>query len=238
MSGALTAPEPPPPASALQMLPARGQSLGERSRALKRRHRLRRLARALVASAAVWIGALIAGFAMDGLGISGLIVTFFLMMTVFALFVTFPRLRAPAASDLRGSELPALAGRTELFLEAQRPLLPPPAQGLLDRIGLELDQLAPQLQTLGENEPAAAEARRLLGEHLPGLIDSYTRIPAALRTAPNSGATPEQQLVGGLDIIANEIAAMTGQIARGELDALATRGRYLETKYVTPGSES
>jgi hypothetical protein len=202
---------------------------------MKRRHRTRRLARAVIAAVAVWIGALIAGFVLPGgLGISGLIVTFFVMAVVFGVLAAFPRLRAPVATDVRGSDLKGLAARAELFLEAQRPLLPAPAVPLLDRIGTALDQLSPQLQTVGENDPAADEARRLLGEHLPGLIESYTRIPESLRTAPNAGATPEQQLVDGLGVIAGEIGTMTGQIARGELDALATRGRYLETKYVAP----
>jgi hypothetical protein len=198
---------------------------------MKRRHRMRRVARAVIAALAVWIGALVVGFAVGPLGVSGLMATFFLVALVFVLFLSFPRLRVPDPRDLRVSDLKGLAGRTELFLEAQRPLLPPPALPLLDRIGSELDQLAPQLQTLGERDPAADEVRRLLGEHLPGLIESYTRIPTGLRNTPNAGATPEQQLVGGLEVIAGEIDAMTGQIARGELDALATRGRYLEIKY-------
>ena len=207
-------------------------SLGERSRRLKRRHRLRRLTHAVIAASLVWIFALIAGFAMNGLGVGGLIVTFLVMAVVFAALLVFPRMRAPAPADIRGSSIKGLAGRTELFLESQRTALPPPAQTLLDRIGSELDHLGPQLATLGEHEPAADEARRLLGEHLPGLIESYTRIPETLRGQQHAGATPEQQLLGGLDVIAREIGTMTGQIARGELDALATRGRYLETKYV------
>jgi hypothetical protein len=176
----------------------------------------------------------VAGFAVGPLGVSGLMATFFLVALVFVLFLSFPRLRVPDPRDLRVSDLKGLAGRTELFLEAQRPLLPAPAIPLLDRIGSEIDELAPQLQTLGERDPAADEVRRLLGEHLPGLIESYMRIPTGLRNTPNAGATPEQQLVGGLEVIAGEIGTMTGQIARGELDALATRGRYLETKYERP----
>jgi hypothetical protein len=215
-------------------LSTRAPSLGERSRRMKRIHRMRRMARAVIAAVVVWIGALVLGFAVGPLGVSGLIVTFFLVALVFVLFLSFPRLRVPDPRDLRVSDLKGLAGRAELFLEAQRPLLPPPAIPLLDRIGGELDHLAPQLQTLEERDPAADEVRRLLGEHLPGLIESYTRIPAGLRNTPNAGATPEQQLVGGLDVIAGEIGTMTGQIARGELDALATRGRYLEIKYERP----
>ncbi len=202
---------------------------------MKRRHRLRRLIRAIVAASVVWIGALITGFVMNGLGVGGLMIAFFAMIVIFALFVTLPRMRAPAAGDIVRSDLKSLAGNTELFLETQRPMLPPPAQTLLDRIGLQLDQLSPQLATLGENEPVAGDARRLLGDHLPGLIESYTRIPTPLRDKANAGATPERQLIDGLDVIADQIGAMTGQIASGELDALATRGRYLETKYAGEG---
>jgi hypothetical protein len=222
----------------LRSLPTRSPALGDRARQMKRRHRTRRLARAVIGAVAVWIAALIAGFVLPGgLGISGLILTFFVMAVVFALLATFPRLRVPRAADVAGSDLKGLAGRTQLFLEAERPVLPPLALPVLDRIGIALDGLAPQLQTLGEQDPAADEARRLLGIHLPGLIESYTRIPEALRKAPDNGATPDQQLIDGLGVIASEIGTMTGQIARGELDALATRGRYLETKYVSSGSD-
>jgi hypothetical protein len=41
-------------------------------------------------------------------------------------------------------------------------------------------------------------------------------------------------LVDGLKVIDREIETMTGQIARGELDKLATTGRYLELKYDQP----
>ncbi len=221
-------------AGELRHLPTRSPALGDRARRMKRRHRTRRLARAAIGVVAVWIAALIAGFVLPGgLGISGLILTFFVMAVVFVLFASFPRLRVPRAADVAGSDLKGLAGQTQLFLEAERPVLPPLALPALDRIGTALDELAPQLQTLGELDPAADEARRLLGVHLPGLIESYTRIPDSLRTTPDGDATPEQQLVDGLGVIATEIAAMTSQIARGELDALATRGRYLETKYVS-----
>ena len=221
-----------PAVDAAERLP-HGKSLGERSRKLKRRDMLRRVRRAAIASAAIWTAAMILGFAFDGIGIEGLIATFFVMAVAIAGFIVFPLMRAPRPEELRGSSLAKLAGRAEIFLEAQRPLLPAPAQGLIDEIGHDLDQLAPQLKTLREREPAAHEVKRLLGEHLPGLIESYTRIPDELRREPHAGSTPEAQLVSGLGVISNEIRTMTGQIARGELDALATRGRYLETKYVT-----
>jgi hypothetical protein len=223
--------------NALTRLPSGTRSLGRRSRRLKWRHRLRRLKRATIAAVAIWVAALVIGFVSGGIGIGGVMAAFFTMMMVFLALLVFPRMRVPQASELRGAGLTQLAGRTEVFLEARRPLLPRPAQGLLDRIGLELDQLSPQLERLGESDPAAHEVRRLLGEHLPELIDSYQRIPEPLRRQAHAGSTPEQQLVGGLEVIAREISTMTGEIARGELDALATRGRYLELKYVSAAGE-
>ena len=228
----LASPDNPP-----TRLPPGTRSLGGRSRKLKWRHRMRRLRRACFAAMAIWVTALVVGFFGGGIGIGGVMAAFFTMTMVFVTLLVFPRMRVPQPSDLRGSGLTKLAGRTELFLEARRPLLPRPAQGLLDRIGVELDQLSPQLERLGEGDPAAHEVRRLLGEHLPELIESYQRIPEPLRRQAHAGSTPEQQLVGGLEVIAREIATMTGEIARGELDALATRGRYLELKYVSADGE-
>ena len=96
------------------------------------------------------------------------------------------------------------------------------------------DGLAPQLQALDENDPAAREVRKLVGEHLPEPINGYKKIPDSLKNNEYAGKTPVQQLVDGLKTIDREIETMTGQISRGELDKLAVRGRYLETRYDDP----
>ncbi len=54
---------------------------------------------------------------------------------------------------------------------------------------------------------------------------------AALRGVERNGKTPDQQLVDGLKVIGGQIDEMAGQLAQGDLDALSTRGRYLEIKY-------
>ena len=59
-------------------------------------------------------------------------------------------------------------------------------------IGVRLDQLAPQLQSLDDNDPAAREVRKLVGEHLPELINGYKRIPESLKRKEHGGKTPEQ----------------------------------------------
>jgi hypothetical protein len=202
-----------------------------KARQLRWRHRFRRLKRAFLAAFAILVGALLTGLFGGGIGIEGFLLTILAMMTVFVLLAIYPRTRTPTVEDLRISDLPTLVGRTEIWLESQRVLLPRNAHALIDLIGNRLEQLSPQLATLGEADPAASNVRKLLGEHLPALVNSYARIPDPLRHQPHAGSTPENQLVEGLEVIAGEIDTMTRQIARGELDALATRGRYLESRY-------
>jgi hypothetical protein len=103
--------------------------------------------------------------------------------------------------------------------------------GLVDSIGVKLEFLAPQLALLDEASPAAGEVRKLVGEQLPELIKGYARVPEPLRRVERNGLTPDQQLAQGLQVIDDEIAQMSTQLAQGDLDLLATRGRYLQIKY-------
>ena len=91
--------------------------------------------------------------------------------------------------------------------------------------------LAPQLATLDEDEPAADEIRKLVGEQLPDFINGYARVPQPLRGVERNGKTPDAQLTDGLSVIDGEIAEMTAKLAQGDLDSLATRERYLQIKY-------
>jgi hypothetical protein len=177
------------------------------------------------------VGAGVVGAIIDGIGFWGVMVTGVLGAAAAYVLMRYPDMPMPTVETLRQTDLATLAGKTEIWLEAQRPMLPAPAVTIVHDIGVRLDQLAPQLQTLGENDPASREVRKLVGEHLPELINSYKRIPEALKKQDNSGKTPEQQLVDGLKVIDREIETMTGQISRGELDKLATRDRYLEIRY-------
>lgn len=205
---------------------------------LRLRNAVRRLVRASVVSFAILVGALVVSLFTGGIGDRWLVVTFLLMLVSFVTLSIFPRTRVPGVAELRKTPLRQLAGQSVLWLEAKRPMLPAPARTLAGRIGADLDQLSPHLARLDERHPAAHEVRKLIDEHLPALVESYTRIPPPLRARPHAGSTPEAQLVDGLAVIAREIETMTGEIARGELDALATRGRYLEMRYVDPADAS
>ena len=209
--------------------------IGMKSQALRRAHFWGKASRAAVAVGAVLIGAGIIGTVINGIGFSGVMITALAMAAAAYALLRYPKMPMPTTESLRQTDLATLAGKTEMWLESQRSALPAPAITLMQDIGLRLDQLAPQLQSLGENDPAAREVRKLVGEHLPELINGYKRIPETLKRKEHGGKTPEQQLVDGLKLIDREIETMTGQISRGELDKLATRGRYLELKYDQSG---
>lgn len=209
----------------------RRNSIGRRSAALKREHLLRKLVRVGMATGAILFGAMVAGLIIDGIGWTGIIVTILAIVAATTFFSAFPRMKVPSRASLSGSDVRSLVGRTELWLESQRPALPAPAAQLVDRIGLQLDALGLQLDGLDQNAPAAMEVRKLVGEHLPELVSTYTAIPRHLRGEERAGHTPDQQLTDSLGKISTEIDSVTRQLAAGALDNLAIRTRYLDYKY-------
>jgi hypothetical protein len=88
--------------------------------------------------------------------------------------------------------------------------------------------MQPYLAKIDPNAPLAGEARRLIGEHLPRLVNSYLGVPASAREA-----NPEiaKRLIGGLGIVAAELQRLCEQLSRDEMLNFETQGRFLETRY-------
>lgn len=208
-----------------------GRSIGKRSAEMKRLHMLRKAARMAFAVMAILFAALVAGLVIDGIGFTGVVITFLAMAVAITAFGLFPKLKVPEIGALNRGDVRTMVARTELWLEAQRPALPAPAVNLIDQIGVQLDGLGLQLEGVDPAEPAVSEVRKLVGEHLPGMVESYRRIPANLRREQRDGRNADQQLTDGLGKISSEIDAVTRQLAAGDLDALAVRGRFLDYKY-------
>ena len=209
----------------------RAGSIGQRSAALKREYRLRKLIRTGIAVTGILFAAMVAGLVIDGIGVVGVMVTVMAICCALVLFSSYPKLKVPEMRDLTGGDVKSLVGRTELWLESQRPALPAPAVQLVDQIGMQLDALGLQLDGLDDKQPAAVEVRKLVGEHLPGLVNTYTSIPRHLRTEPRGGRTPDEQLTESLGKISVEIDSVTRQLAAGAIDNLAIQTRYLDYKY-------
>ena len=62
-------------------------------------------------------------------------------------------------------------------------------------------------------------------------MKGYQAVPTALRRADTDGMMPERQLLDGLNVVDGELKRMSEQLARGDLERLATQGKYLELKY-------
>lgn len=217
--------------AAIDSMRFRNHHIGMKSRALKRAHGWRKLGRMLVAAGAVVVAASLFGAIVQPLGFLGTMATLLGICGAVMAFAIWPKFPEQRAEDLPRVDLKQLAGRTEIWLEGQRPALPAPAKTLIDGIGVQLDLLAPQLQGLDPASPAAASIRKLVGEDLPELVGGYRRIPEPLRREAHAGQTPDAQLVEGLRLIEREIGGAARSLAAGKLDELATRQRYLELKY-------
>lgn len=211
------------------------QPIGEGSRRMRRDFTKRKLRNIAYAAAGIFAFAVTAGLIIDGIGFVGIVVTFAALLAAGFILGKFPRMKVPQRSDLNKGDVRQMVARTELWLESQRPALPPPAVTLIDQIGTQLDALGLQLETIDQSHPAAQQTRKLVGEHLPEMVDAYRRIPANLRNEKRAGSSPDEQLVESLGKISGEIDSVTRQLADGALDDLAIRTRYLDYRYGEAG---
>ena len=158
-----------------------GKAIGTRSAALRRRHTIGKIKRITAALLTILIAAFAAGLVLDGIGFTGLMLTGAALVASLLLLARYPRLSAPQPASLTKGPVAHMVGTTQLWLESQRPALPPPAQTLVGQIGHQLDLLALQLDGLDDTAPAAGDVRRLIGEYLPLVVNAYAAIPVPLR---------------------------------------------------------
>ena len=194
----------------------------------------KRITNIALADAAILVAALVIGWIVP-IGMGGFLLMLAALIAATLLLAIYPKEPVVRVEQLPAAPLKLLPQRTSSWLQAQRPALPPAARSLVDGIGVRLETLAPQLATLDDREPAAAEIRKLVGEQLPELVNGYARVPQPLRGVERNGRTPDQQLADGLAVIEEEIGEMSAQLAQGDLDNLQTRQRFLEIKYREDG---
>ena len=110
----------------------------------------------------------------------------------------------------------------------------------VDAISAQLAALGPQLASVPADDPTALELNRLLGKHLPELVDRYEKVaPAQRKTATiPGGPTIERQLVDGLGLIEAELVRVNDQLGASDRDAFAVQGKFLETRYGKDGTLS
>jgi hypothetical protein len=209
----------------------RGASIGKASAELKMKSLLTKVRNVALAIFAIWLGAGIAGAFLNGIGFWGVMAVVIATAVAVAVFSSFPKVKVPKRAELKQGNPQAMVARTEIWLEAQRPALPPPAQALVDQLGVQLDALGLQLKGLGDNEPAMAEVRELVGEYIPETIDNYRKVPVHLRSEEYAGKTADERLTESLTKLSGEVDRVTRRLAEGALDDLAIKSRYLEYRY-------
>jgi hypothetical protein len=206
-----------------------GRALAKRDRERQQRATLRLAGRMALAGLVIAIIAATIDRGVTSIGVVGWLVA----VAVFLIACTaIGLLSRTGPVVLAASPLGALPEDTQHWLEQQRALLPRAALPALDSISLRLRDMAPRLTTLDADTPAADAVRRLLATDLPALVHGYEAVPPSLRARESTGGiSADAHLLSGLTLIDGEIDRMTGQLARGAFDELATQSRFLELKY-------
>ena len=189
--------------------------------------------------AMIWIVALIIGL-LKPIGMFGFLAA--LVVTVVAVGLMIERSAKQAISvPAPSTDLPngAMVERFDSYIYRTRRALPAPAQAELDAISRILPSLQQTLERVDTLDPAAQDARRLMSIHLPGLIDKYERVPTAYRgETDGEGKTVDQRLVEGLAAGRSALGEISEQLARADVAALETQGRFIRSRYGQDGPDS
>lgn len=213
-----------------------GRRLAQRNRQRRYQQGIKTSKRLFAALGAIIAACVAWAFVIGPIGMMGFLAAVVALVIAWVVIMSMSRTIEETPERLVQSDLPQLPSRTEAWLQAQRPALPAPAAKLIDGIGLRLETLGPQLATVDPREPIAQEARKLIAEELPDLIQGYNRVPFAMRKQDRDGPSPDQQLTEGLSLVEGELARMSAELASGDLSKFATQQRYLELKYKDDGA--
>jgi hypothetical protein len=196
----------------------------------------RTASRVAIAVAGVWAAVLVLGL-VKPIGMNGFLVA--LLVTAIVAAVLLVRggrqvISAPAPStDLANGPM---VERFDSYLYRTRRALPAPAQAQLDQISAVLPSLKQTLERVETLDPNAQDARRLMSVHLPGLIDRYMHVPAAYRHEPDGeGKTVDERLVESLAAGRSALAEISEQLARADMAAFETQGRFIQSRYGDDG---
>src|SRR3954470_15072032 len=214
-----------------------------REAARRERYRLNADLKQRVARVGVVVGVISLATIVIGLiipiGMFGFLAAVGLAIGIAALLAFAPSAERSIAAP--SADLPngAMVQRFDSYLYRTRAALPAPAQGEVDAISAALPALKQTLERVDTFDPNAQDARRLMSIHLPGLIDRYTHVPTAFRGEPDGeGKTADQRLVEALAAGRSALREISEKLARADLAALETQGRFIQSRYADDGPEA
>lgn len=191
----------------------------------------RRLARIGVAVGIVSLATIVIGLVVP-IGMFGFLAAVGLAIGIVAVLAFKPsaeRTAAAPAADLPNGQM---VQRFDSYLYRARALLPAPAQAEVDALSAILPSLRQTLERVEAVDPNAQDARRLMSVHLPGLIDRYAHVPAAFRDEPDGeGKTADERLVEALSASRAALDDISEKLARADMAAFETQGRFIESRY-------
>ena len=170
------------------------------------------------------------------IGMFGFLAAVGLAIGVAALLAFGPsqaRSIAGPSTDLPNGEM---VQRFDSSLYRARRALPAPAQAEVDAISSALPSLRQTLERVETLDPNAQDARRLMSIHLPGLIERYAQVPAAFRSERDGeDKTVDERLVEGLAAGRAALSDISEKLARADMAAFETQGRFIQTRYGDEG---
>lgn len=132
------------------------------------------------------------------------------------------------AQGPRTTDLGQLAERAADALLERSDELPGRAIPASDRIAARLYELAPHVSPVDANSLLGGEARRLIGQHLPRLIDTYLDLPPSERGGRSEAG---RHLVESLETVAQELDDLLEQCCRDRRLSFDTQRRFIATRY-------
>jgi hypothetical protein len=191
----------------------------------------KRLATIGMALAALFVGTIVFGLVIGPIGIGGLMTVVFLAVVAVAIFAFMGR-EKPVVDYKEDMPNKAVVERLDSLLVRKRAALPAPAASRIDAISRQLPLLENRLAQTELLDPLAQDARRLMGRHLPELIERYERVPAEYRRERDGeGLTVDERLVQGLDAARTALDDLGRKLAHEDMAAFETQGRFIESRY-------
>jgi hypothetical protein len=196
----------------------------------------RRAANIGLAIGALIVATLAFGLIVGPIGIGGLFVVVGLMVLALIVFSLWGGGDKPVVDYKDDMPNRAVVQRLDSMLVSRRAALPAPAASRIDAISAQLPLLESRLADTAILDPLAQDARRLMGKHLPELIERYERVPAAYRgERDGEGLTVDERLIQGLDAARTALDDLGRKLAHEDLSAFETQGRFIESRYKDSG---
>lgn len=195
-----------------------------------------------IANAGIALGLLIAaaiayGLIVGPIGIGGLMLVAMAALIALIVFTFWPASEPKRMTYTDQLPTKAVVQQLDSLLVRRRSALPAPAARRVDAISQQLPLLESRLTEVDLLDPLAQDARRLMGKHLPELIDRYERVPAEYRQhRDGEGLTVDERLVASLDAARTALDDLGAKLVQGDRDAFETQGRFIESRYKDGGS--